>query len=247
MIQAVTSPDFKMSLFHLPFRKETGPVNMATDMWLLSQANIWNGPIFRRYGWSNPEITFGYGQKADWVEQETGHMIHAITRRPTGGGIVRHEDDLTYCIVAPRGSRADQMPPMQFYGVIHQSWRVALDEQGVSSCLMPCPQETKSTIPGDCFKEPVGRDLMDAAGKQKLGGAAMKRTRLGMLLQGTLGLGQFPDVDHVELAQHFLEVLANNLDEELCLLEWPTELENERKEQIKIFKSTSWNKDRKSK
>ena len=61
-----------MSLFHFSFRKETGPENMATDMWLLNRVEQWQRPVFRRYGWLVPQVTFGYGQKADWVEQETG-------------------------------------------------------------------------------------------------------------------------------------------------------------------------------
>ena len=101
MIHPATIHDFKMSLFYLPFLKESAPVNMATDM-VTIQSRIMGGTIFRRYGWNAPEITFGYGQKADWVCDETGSSIDSITRRPTGGGIVRHGTDLTYCLVAPR-------------------------------------------------------------------------------------------------------------------------------------------------
>ena len=246
MIHPATIHDFKMSLFYLPFRKESAPVNMATDMWLLSKAALWGGTIFRRYGWNTPEITFGYGQKADWVCDETGSSIDSITRRPTGGGIVRHGTDLTYCLVAPRGSRAEQMPPMQFYGFIHEKWAEALQEEGINCSLMPCPQQSKSNIPGDCFKEPVGRDLMDSSGKIKLGGAAMKRTRSGMLLQGTLELGEWPELNHSEIEARFLNLFAKDISEELCPRQWPPELETERAAQVKNFQSLMWNQKRKS-
>ena len=66
------------------------------------------------------------------------------------------------------------MPPMELYGLIHQRWGESLAKENISTCLMPCPDKSKGGIPGDCFKEPVGRDLMNGEGTLKLGGAAMK-------------------------------------------------------------------------
>ena len=114
MIQVVTIHDFRMSLFHMSFRKESGAENMATDMWLLAQADSWGGPAFRRYGWTKPQITFGYGQKPAWVEKETGEQITALTRRPTGGGIVRHGTDLTYCLILRKEVWANKCPQWNF-------------------------------------------------------------------------------------------------------------------------------------
>ena len=68
-------------------------------MWLLEQLQSLGGQAFRRYGWVSPQITFGYGQKADWVASETQKDLASLIRRPTGGGIVRHGTDLTYCLV----------------------------------------------------------------------------------------------------------------------------------------------------
>ena len=235
-----------MSIFKYPFRVEEGPENMAIDMWLLSKANIFQGTIFRRYGWNSDQITFGYGQKADWVEGQIGKGLSMMTRRPTGGGIVRHGNDLTYCLVVPRGSTWEKMPPMQFYALIHQQWAFALKEFGVISSLMPCPKQTKGGIPGDCFSEPVGQDLMNEIGNQKIGGAAMKRTRLGMLMQGTLNLSQFEDLNHGDLEKSFLVLLADKMKDNIYPKEWPLELLEVCLDQIKMFRSTEWNRDRKS-
>jgi len=234
-----------MSLYHLPYRRESGPENMATDWWMLSQASQWSGPIFRRYGWDRPQITFGYGQKASWVESETRKPLQNMTRRPTGGGIVRHGNDLTYGLVLPVGSLGAEMPPMEFYGKIHQRWGEALIEQGVANSLMPCPEKSKGGIPGDCFREPVGRDLMDEMGTQKLAGAAMKRTRNGVLVQGTLDLGKWPDLNHLQIEIKFLELIARDLAEKIVVEDWPEELELQRLEQVKTFSSVEWTRDRK--
>ncbi len=246
MIPVATTLDSRMSLFHMPFRKESGAENMATDMWLLAQATSWGGPAFRRYGWARPQITFGYGQKADWVEQETGQVVTALTRRPTGGGIVRHGTDLTYCLILPRASRGEQMSPMEFYGLLHQCWGEALEEQSIANCLMPCSQTSRAGIPGDCFQEPVGRDLMDHAGVKKIGGAAMKRTRQGTLIQGSLELGDWPGLDHEQIEGIFLQRMATNLGEPIAPREWPSELATERMDFVHSYRSLSWTKERKN-
>ena len=167
-----------------------------------------------------PEITFGYGQKADLKGDETGSSIDSITRRPTGA-VSYGMAQILPTVWLPRGCRAEQMPPMQFYGFIHEKWAEALQKQGIGCSLMPCPQQSKSNIPGDCFKEPVGRDLMDSSGKIKLGGAAMKRTRSGMLLQGTLELGEWPELNHSEIKTRFLYLFTEDISEELCPKQWP--------------------------
>ncbi len=230
----------------MSFRKESGAENMATDMWLLAQADSWGGPAFRRYGWTKPQITFGYGQKASWVEKETGEQITALTRRPTGGGIVRHGTDLTYCLILPRGSVGEQMSPMEFYGLLHQCWGEALDEQNIPNRLMACPQKSTGGIPGDCFREPVGRDLMDKAGEKKLGGAAMKRTRQGVLIQGSLEMGDLPVPDHQKMERKFLQRMATSLGEQITPKEWPGELAFQRMDFVNSYSSPSWTRDRKS-
>ena len=162
------------------------------------------------------------------MEKETGQPVNQLTRRPTGGGIVAHGTDLTYCVILPRGSQGEQMAPMEFYGLLHQRWGEALAEQDISSSLMPCPQQSRSRIPGDCFKEPVGRDLMDGEGMNKLAGAAMKRTRKG------------------ELEENFLQRMARDLEESICAVEWSKEMTKERQSWVDIFSSLGCTRDRKS-
>ena len=245
-IRIVTTLDFKMKLCHLSFRKELGVENMATDMWLLERASQWVAPAFRRYGWARPQITFGYGQKASWVERQTGKSLKELIRRPTGGGIVRHGSDLTYCMTMPKGSTGEQMSPMEFYGLIHQRWGDVLQENNIANCLMPCPRGAKSSIPGDCFNEPVRRDLMDERGEKKLGGAAMKRTRMGVLIQGTLALGDWPEIVHEQIEGRFLNLIASDLRMPITPKKWPDELAVERSKHLKTFSSLSWTSERKA-
>ena len=74
----------------------------------------------------------------------------------------------------------------------------------------------------------------------------MKRTRTGMMLQGSLELGGWPALIHSQVEIDFLNLLSNEVGEELNPQEWPLELEKERMEQVKIFQSPAWNLERKS-
>lgn len=74
----------------------------------------------------------------------------------------------------------------------------------------------------------------------------MKRTRSGMLLQGTLELGEWPELNHSEIEARFLNLFAKDISEELCSKQWPAELEKERAAQVKNFQSLIWNQKRKS-
>ena len=68
---------------------------------------------------------------------------------------------------------------------------------------------------------------MDEVGKRKLGGAAMKRTRAGVLMQGTLELGRWPDLPHQEVAEKFLQLLAADFQEDIKPKDWPKEMETQ--------------------
>ena len=53
---------------------------------------------------------------------------------------------------------------------------------------VPRKKRKRKGIPGNCFLEPVGMDLMNESGLSKIAGAAMKRTKRGILIQGTINL-----------------------------------------------------------
>ncbi|WP_428897894.1 hypothetical protein Dip518_000081 [Parelusimicrobium proximum] len=64
------------------------------------------GDVYLRfYNWkdNSPSATFGYAQFFCQVDRELkreGDII-SVTRRPTGGGIVLHRDDITFSLVFP--------------------------------------------------------------------------------------------------------------------------------------------------
>ena len=86
---------------------------------------------------------------------------------------------------------------------------------------------------------------MDEVGNQKLAGAAMKRTRNGVLVQGTLDLSKWPDLNHLQIETKFLELIARDLAEKIVVDDWPEEFELQRQAQVKTFSSIEWTRERK--
>ncbi len=136
------------------------------------------------------------------------------------------------------------MTPRSLYGIIHEGLGQALRILGIETSLKPC-SNPKSGIPGDCFREPVGLDLMDESGLNKIAGAAMKLTRHGVLVQGALELKDWPEADHEKIENAFTPILAQELGESICPTDWSENFETECSENVRIFSSTAWNFDRK--
>ena len=75
----------------MSFRKESGAENMATDMWLLAQCGFMGWSSLQKIWLDKAPNHLWLWPKSHWVEKETGEQITALTRRPTGGGIVPME------------------------------------------------------------------------------------------------------------------------------------------------------------
>ncbi|AHF89451.1 ligase [Opitutaceae bacterium TAV5] len=136
-----------------------------------------------------------------------------LCRRPTGGGVVDHRDDWTYALVIPRGHDLEAARAIESYRAIHQALADALAAQGANvrlqdpasqpgaAAFLPLPDTGNS---GDASRRRSGRnaaapaaasvcfvqaepfDVIDARTGQKIAGAAQKRTKNGLLFQGSV-------------------------------------------------------------
>ena len=224
-----------------PNSKDTGNKNMATDWWLFENATA---PSFRHYQWASPETSFGYGQDWEWVVQTTSLSIEKLIRRPTGGGIVKHGNDWTYCLILPQTSISFKIPPIDLYKQVHQCIGMAFAEEGFVTNLQPCPTQKKKVIPGDCFEEPVGWDLMNYDSSEKVAGAAMQRSRKGLLLQGTISRCKEWVLDGKRFESNFISFLSEILGEQAEQHSWPAELLTGREKVCEQFSSLNWIKNR---
>jgi len=145
---------------------------MAIDESLLREVQ---GPVLRIYEWSVPALSLGYFQKAEIAG------TRPFIRRFTGGGLVDHAHDVTYTIVLPRAHPWMLLSAPESYCHIHLGVQAALAACGIESELTKRAQEVESEA---CFQKPVRFDIVSEVGK--LSGAAQRRTREGLLHQGSI-------------------------------------------------------------
>ena len=153
--------------------------NMALDEALLEAMPRLQKPVLRFYGWTEPAATFGYFQK--YAEVAAVTQLRPLIRRPTGGGIVPHGADWTYSAVFPPGHEWYLLKAEESYQRIHDWLRLAFAELKIETELASC---CKKSLPGQCF---VGHEKFDLLwhGK-KIAGAAQRRNKLGLLIQGSV-------------------------------------------------------------
>ena len=165
-------------------------MNMAIDEALLESAKV---PSLRFYRWDHAALSFGYfGRYADVAPHESERDL---VRRWTGGGIVLHGEDLTYSLIIPAHDSSFANSSTSIYAMVHESIRCALVASGKRAELATVagvvetgtavsdPPETGYNA-GHCFANPVRADVL--LNGQKIAGAAQRRSRAGLLQQGSI-------------------------------------------------------------
>ena len=155
--------------------------NMAADEALLEFAKEIDAPVLRFYGWKTSAATFGYSQK--YAELEKLTLLRPLIRRPTGGGLVSHDRDWTYSLCVPPHHVWYSLKAKESYRKIHEWLRDAFLLSKIQTELNPTAVKD---IPGQCF---MGAEEMDLLWQgKKIAGAAQRRNRKGLLIQGSVQL-----------------------------------------------------------
>jgi lipoate-protein ligase A len=192
-------------------RAHSAAMNMAIDEALLECFTV---PVVRFYRWRSPALSFGYfGRFADIANYKGNRDL---VRRWTGGGIVFHGEDLTYSILVPANDVTFAESSMWIYENIHRALCDALAETGQHAVVaggddfgrFSSPIAASRTGISDagynCFTTPVRADVM--IDDRKVAGAAQRRTRHGLLQQGSI---QGIDIE-IGLAERFAQALSAN-------------------------------------
>ncbi|MCP5534696.1 MAG: hypothetical protein H7A51_00505 [Akkermansiaceae bacterium] len=184
----------------------TGFENMAVDQLLLER--LGDHPVLRVYHWSEPTVSFGYFlalKDAQSAFPSSGSCPLTYVRRWTGGGIVDHRIDVTYTLAIPRGHALSAARGAESYRVIHQALESTLKQ-------LHEPVRLTAVDGGDgglaCFTNPVAYDLINHQG-EKIAGAGQRRTRYGLLHQGSLITQVEPDA----LGRGLAQCLARQTDD----------------------------------
>ena len=178
---------------------------MACDEALLQTCD---GPILRVYRWGTPVVTFGYAQRLAAVELLAQRL--PLMRRWSGGGMVFHGDDLTLALALPASGVSAAGSSRHIYQGIHEGVLGAIQKYCPQARLVR-PEECRCGPV--CFESPVAFDII--ASTSKICGGALRRSKMGVLYQGSLHLpGAVP-----------LEI-ARSLAGEVCVFEKPAALES---------------------
>jgi len=202
-------------LILLPNAFGDAATNMAVDASLLY--TLPSGiAAFRHYGWTEPAITFGYTQRIAEVQATFPNDDLRFCRRLTGGGMVDHRNDWTYALAIQSDLPAAHAPATELYATLHRCIQQALDEQLIQSQLAPCQKACdqappQQNAPNQCFVRPSTDDVIHPDGS-KIAGAALKRAREGLLIQGSIDKGALPDAfDFNAFANSFQQGIAHAL------------------------------------
>jgi lipoyl(octanoyl) transferase len=153
--------------------------NMAVDEMLLEFAGANARPLLRFYSWNQAAASFGYSQR--YAELARATALRPLVRRPTGGGLVPHDADWTYSLIFPPGHAWYGLKAVASYRRVHEWLQAAFARLDIPTELSPC---CRKEIPGQCFAGAEQSDLLWHG--KKIAGAAQRRTRHGLLIQGSV-------------------------------------------------------------
>lgn len=210
-----------------------GAANMARDEALMTRAGEGESPpSLRLYGWQPPTISLGYFQPyADYQALAPPAGELDVVRRPTGGGAILHDLELTYSIVVPAHHPLLGEGANHLYELAHDAVIAALDAMETPAHRGGETDDSSPTRgPFFCFARRHKFDVL--VGADKLAGSAQRRTRQAVLQHGSIIVGNRyaqqptavtaldPQAAVAELRKLFPAALAKLADLDLQRGEW---------------------------
>lgn len=165
----------------LPSEDGDGPANMARDEALLDLVTREPGSAaLRTYGWTEPTLSLGYFQTIAAAQADPRWRDVAVVRRPTGGGAIWHDREVTYALAVPRVHPLSRRSGDLYRGV-HEAIADLLRSFGAEA-----RRRGEGAHPGGdrrpflCFNDRDADDLV--IGPWKVVGSSQRR-RAGAILQ----------------------------------------------------------------
>ncbi len=158
--------------------------NMAADEMLLKKSAACGIPILRFYSWDRASVSIGYVQKFSAAPSNA----YTVVRRFTGGGVVFHEADLTYTVAVPASHAINRMDRLESYNFIHAFIMNAFSKYGMKAESAEKSPEKIDRSTMQCFTTPTRYDILSSG--RKIAGSAQRRTRDGLLHQGSIIPGE---------------------------------------------------------
>jgi lipoate-protein ligase A len=162
-----------------------GAWNMALDEALWESAGgAGQGGCMRFYAWNEPTLSLGYFQNRADCGQHAASLGCPLVRRPTGGGAIVHDVELTYSFTIPLGPHVHG-GSAGFYEVWHGTLIEELAGRGVAARkCQAAPKRPSDEEPFLCFQRRAEGDVL--MGGSKIAGSAQRRHRRALLQHGSV-------------------------------------------------------------
>lgn len=170
---------------------------MDKDSLLLSTLSPEGPLLLHLYEWSAPSLTYGhFSDPSKHLNLDAVHQLQLqMARRPTGGGIIFHLTDFAFSILIPANHPRFSLNTLENYSFIN-GWvskvvsEFSLGHQNPSLYKQESSSLNTKHYPF-CMAKPTLYDLL--INGKKVGGAAQRRTKQGLLHQGSLSLAPTPE------------------------------------------------------
>lgn len=149
--------------------------NLALDEALLLSGD--DRPVLRFYAWEPPALSLGWFQPREHFEEQARALGLEIVRRPTGGGAIHHDVELTFSLVATPGRDGYPAERVEAYRRVHTLVAATLAELGAPVRFRgdDAPLSTRPRDATLCFLDATALDLVDAEGRKVVGSAQRHR------------------------------------------------------------------------
>ena len=186
---------------------------MAKDAQLLNEIESINSPILHFYDWNVPCLTYGYFTKPEMhIDLASMHNLGLYAaKRPTGGGIIFHLTDLAFSVILPSFYPGLSTNSLENYYLINSKVAQAISlflSESKEPILNICQKDVTECF-SFCMAKPTQYDVV-IDGK-KAAGAAQRKTKKGLLHQGSISLCLPPkDLLAQILKENILQAMAKN-------------------------------------
>jgi lipoate-protein ligase A len=188
-----------------------GPTNMGRDEALLLRASSGppSQPTLRIYTWIEPTVSLGYFQPYAEFER-LGPPVNqlAVVRRPTGGGAILHDLEMTYSLTAPLSHPICRHGTSRLYEWAHDAVIASLKTMGLDARRDgPTDDSGPQRGPFFCFERRHRFDVLIHG--DKIAGSAQRRTKAAVLQHGSIILAnRFPVQPVAPLGHEFDNAMA---------------------------------------
>ena len=175
----------------------------------------------RFYTWKEASCSIGYFQKIENVFKAPDNKKIPVVRRPTGGGIVYHGNDITFSIIKRMIPSNRQENITSFYKLISESLLKGLERLGFT-CTFYLPKEESHRSAQErkplnnylsqqsfCSETPAKYDIM--INGSKVAGYAARKSQGAVLCQGYLDVYKRWKEQYKDSREKAINLLFDNL------------------------------------